>query len=186
MPARARARRIYTPDPNALILAVYSDGACQRPERPGDLGAGGWGVHVVFRDGRVHEFGGFDEQTTVNRMELTAAIEAAQFVRQFEPSSTAQAFSDSRYVIDGINDWHYGWVKRGWVNSTGQPVKNQDLWQELIQAKGDLFWNWCRGHSGIPGNERADIIASSYYLRQKPPIGVKVLDLSSLKAGVVA
>lgn len=169
-----------------VLLEVYSDGACAKPRRKGDLGKGGWGVHAVFKDGRVHEVGGYDPQTTNNRMELIAAIEAAKLVQAVRtPGCTVAVYSDSQYVIRGITSWYLGWQERDWVNSQGEPVKNQDLWEALIEVRNGIRWQWCRGHSGTAGNERADEIASGFGFHQRPEIetlNLSVLDLSEFSA----
>jgi ribonuclease HI len=132
---------------------AYTDGGCL-----GNPGPGGWGVHVEYPDGRVIDLGGSELQTTNNRMELRAAIEAVRATRGW-PAATIIA--DSQYVIKGITSWVAGWKRKGWVTSTGQPVVNQDLWEELdALADERLTWEWTRGHSGDPGNERCDEIAA--------------------------
>jgi ribonuclease HI len=131
---------------------AYTDGGCL-----GNPGPGGWGVHVEYPDGRVIDLGGSDLHTTNNRMELRAAIEAARAVSGW-PSATVIA--DSQYVLKGITSWIAGWKRKGWKTSTGQAVVNQDLWEELDAVSTDkLTWEWTRGHSGDPGNERCDEIA---------------------------
>ena len=132
---------------------AYTDGGCV-----GNPGPGGWGVHVEYPDGRVVELGGAELQTTNNRMELRAAIEAALAVSGW-PSATIIA--DSQYVLKGITSWIAGWKRKGWKTATGQPVLNQDLWEELDAVATDrLTWEWAKGHSGVPGNERVDAIAT--------------------------
>jgi ribonuclease HI len=132
---------------------AYTDGGCI-----GNPGPGGWGVHVEYPDGRVIELGGADLQTTNNRMELRAAIEA---VRATAGWPAATIVTDSQYVRQGITGWVAGWKRKDWVTSTGQPVLNRDLWEELdALADERLTWEWTRGHSGDPGNERCDEIAS--------------------------
>jgi ribonuclease HI len=134
---------------------AYTDGGCL-----GNPGPGGWGVHVEYPDGRVVEFGGSDLHTTNNRMELRAAIEA---VRSTIGWPTATIVTDSQYVRQGITGWVAGWKRKNWVTSTGQPVLNRDLWEELDGlADGRLTWEWTRGHSGDPGNERCDQIAGFF------------------------
>src|SRR3954468_18456441 len=131
---------------------AYTDGACI-----GNPGPGGWGVHVEYPDGRVVELGGSDLQTTNNRMELRAAIEAARATLGW-PAATI--VTDSQYVRRGITEWLAGWKRKGWITSTGTPVVNRDIWEELdAVADARLTWEWTRGHSGDPGNERCDEIA---------------------------
>jgi ribonuclease HI len=132
---------------------AYTDGGCL-----GNPGPGGWGVHVEYPDGRVIDLGGSELQTTNNRMELRAAIEA---VRATLGWPAATIIADSQYVLRGITEWVPGWKRKGWVTSTGQQVLNRDLWEELDGiADKRLIWEWTRGHSGDPGNERCDEIAS--------------------------
>lgn len=140
---------------------AYTDGGCV-----GNPGPGGWGVHVEYPDGRVIELGGAELQTTNNRMELRAAIEAARAVSGW-PSATIVA--DSQYVLRGITSWVSGWKRKGWKTATGQPVLNQDLWEELDAVATDLLiWEWAKGHSGVPGNERCDEIASWFSASVRP------------------
>jgi ribonuclease HI len=140
---------------------AYTDGGCI-----GNPGPGGWGVHIEYPDGRVIELGGSELQTTNNRMELRAAIEAARATLGW-PAATIIA--DSQYVLRGITQWLPGWKRKGWVTSTGQPVVNRDLWEELDAiADGRLTWEWTRGHSGDPGNERCDEIASWFSASVQP------------------
>ncbi|MCC7369624.1 MAG: ribonuclease HI [Chloroflexi bacterium] len=131
---------------------AHTDGGCL-----GNPGPGGWGVHIEFPDGRVVELGGGEAHTTNNRMELRAAIEAARATAGY-PQVTI--ITDSQYVRRGVTEWLAGWKRKGWITSTGQPVLNRDLWEELDRANGPhITWDWTRGHSGDPGNERCDEIA---------------------------
>jgi ribonuclease HI len=140
---------------------AYTDGGCV-----GNPGPGGWGVHVEYPDGRVVELGGGELQTTNNRMELRAAIEAARAVSGW-PAATIVA--DSQYVLKGITAWVKGWKRSGWKTAAGQPVLNQDLWEELdAVATNRLTWEWAKGHSGVPGNERVDQIASWFSASVRP------------------
>lgn len=134
------------------IVEIFSDGSCL-----GNPGAGGWGVLLRWR-GHEKELSGGAAQTTNNRMELTAAIRALQELKK--PSKVALT-TDSRYVIQGITDWMPAWVARGWKTASKQPVKNQDLWQELHQAiqVHDIDWRWVKGHAGHDENERVDDLA---------------------------
>ena len=140
---------------------AYTDGGCV-----GNPGPGGWGVHVEYPDGRVIELGGAELQTTNNRMELRAAIEAARAVSGW-PAATIIA--DSQYVLRGITSWVAGWKRNGWKTAAGQPVLNQDLWEELDAIATDrLTWEWAKGHSGVPGNERVDQIATWFSASVRP------------------
>ena len=132
---------------------IFTDGACK-----GNPGPGGWGV--LLRMGRHEkEMAGGEANTTNNRMEMTAVIRALNAL--IEPCEVT-IHTDSRYVIDGMTKWIAGWKKRGWVNASKQPVKNADLWHDLIEAtqRHTVAWEWVRGHSGHPENERVDRLAS--------------------------
>ena len=135
------------------IVEIYTDGACR-----GNPGPGGWGVVLSF-DGRRKELCGGATDTTNNRMELTAAIEA---LNALKGSQTVILHTDSRYVMDGIQDWLPNWKARNWQTSGKKPVKNKDLWQALDQAneRHSVTWKWVRGHTGNPGNEAADALAN--------------------------
>jgi ribonuclease HI len=138
-------------------IAIHTDGACS-----GNPGPGGWGAIVAFPEGTVKELGAAAAATTNNKMELEAVISALYHVRQ-RPEDIL-VFTDSTYVIRGITQWIWGWMKRGWLNSQGDPVANEDQWKELqriVQEKGPkkISWHYVRGHQGNPGNERCDEIA---------------------------
>ncbi|MCH7636247.1 MAG: ribonuclease HI [Proteobacteria bacterium] len=134
-------------------IEIYTDGACR-----GNPGPGGWGVLLISGKHRKTLHGGAPE-TTNNRMELTAAIEA---LNTLERPCRVILHTDSRYVMDGINDWMPNWKKRGWKTAARKPVKNQDLWQALDDAVGrhDIDWRWVKGHTGNAGNEMADELAN--------------------------
>ncbi|TIX51329.1 ribonuclease HI [Alteraurantiacibacter aquimixticola] len=132
---------------------VFTDGACK-----GNPGPGGWGV--LLRMGRHEkELSGAEPDTTNNRMEMTAVIKALNAL--IEPCEVT-IHSDSKYVIDGMTKWVSGWKKRGWVNASKKPVKNADLWHDLIEAVGrhQVEWVWVKGHNGHIENERVDRLAS--------------------------
>jgi ribonuclease HI len=134
-------------------VTIYTDGACR-----GNPGAGGWGVVLLWNDHERELWGGeFD--TTNNRMELTAAIEA---LKALQGSRTVDLHTDSVYVRDGITRWIHDWRQRGWRTASRKPVKNQDLWQQLdaITGQHQVNWHWVKGHAGDPGNERADSLAN--------------------------
>ena len=135
------------------IIEIFTDGACR-----GNPGPGGWGVVLIAGDRRKELYGG-ESNTTNNRMELKAAIEA---LNALKGSRNVLLHTDSRYVMDGINDWMPNWKKRGWKTSGRKPVKNQDLWQALDEAisRHQVKWNWVRGHTGVVGNEDADALAN--------------------------
>ncbi|CAN1515277.1 RnhA Ribonuclease HI [Sphingomonadaceae bacterium] len=134
-------------------LEIFTDGACK-----GNPGPGGWGA--VIRYGKHEkEISGGDPDTTNNRMELSATIQALKIL--IEPCKV-KLHTDSRYVIDGITKWIHGWQRNGWKNASKQPVSNIDLWHDLIEAtaRHQVEWIWVKGHNGHPENERADRLAS--------------------------
>lgn len=134
-------------------VEIFTDGACK-----GNPGPGGWGA--LLRMGRHEkELSGSDPETTNNRMEMTAAIRALKAL--IEPCEVT-LHTDSRYVIDGITKWIHGWKKRGWVNASKKPVRNADLWHDLIEAAAPhtIQWEWVKGHNGHAENERVDRLAS--------------------------
>ena len=132
---------------------VYTDGACK-----GNPGQGGWGVWLKWGDHEKELFGG-EPETTNNRMELTAVIEALASLKR---RCRVRLHTDSQYVHSGISTWIHDWKKRGWRTADRKPVKNVDLWQKLdeVVQKHDVKWIWVRGHHGNPGNERADELAN--------------------------
>ena len=139
-------------------IVAYTDGACS-----GNPGPGGWGVLLqAKKDGKVVKektlYGG-EKQTTNNRMELTAAIEA---LNALEKSSNICIRTDSRYLCDGISKWMEGWKKNRWRGGNNNLVKNVDLWKRLdeLSLKHDVTWQWVKGHANEPGNEKADKLAS--------------------------
>ncbi|MEP5937137.1 MAG: ribonuclease HI [Erythrobacter sp.] len=134
-------------------VQIYTDGACK-----GNPGPGGWGA-LLRMGGHEKELAGGERETTNNRMELTAAIKALQALTQ---PCKVELYSDSKYVLDGITKWIHGWQKRGWKNASKKPVLNADLWRELLEAAKphQMQWNWVKGHSGHPENDRVDQLAS--------------------------
>ena len=134
-------------------VEIATDGACK-----GNPGPGGWGA--IIRSGTSErELAGGEKLTTNNRMELTAAIEGLNALKR--PCHVTLS-TDSRYVMDGLTKWIKGWQKNGWKTAAKQPVKNADLWQELLAAAKPhrVEWKWVKGHAGHPDNERADKLAS--------------------------
>jgi ribonuclease HI len=131
---------------------IHTDGACS-----GNPGPGGWGAVLRWR-GQTRELSGFEPTTTNNRMELLAAISALEALKR---PMAVRLFTDSNYLRQGITAWLPEWKARGWRTAARQPVKNQDLWQRLeaALARHRVEWRWVRGHSGDPGNERADQLA---------------------------
>lgn len=136
-------------------VEIYTDGACK-----GNPGAGGWGALLMSGGAEKELFGG-DAQTTNNRMELLAVIEALTALKR--PCDVVLHL-DSEYVRKGITEWIAGWKARGWKTASREPVKNVDLWQlldGLVSGGGHrIEWRWVKGHSGDPGNERADALAN--------------------------
>ncbi|MBV5261972.1 ribonuclease HI [Synechococcus moorigangaii CMS01] len=148
------------------IDRIYTDGGCIH-----NPGPGGWGVVVQFSDGSVWEMGDRQPETTNNRMEMQAAIQALEFVQTHSPHTPVRLLTDSKYVIDGITKWIKGWQKKGWKTAAGKPVLNQDLWQQLNQLNSpDITWCHVKGHSGEAGNERADAIANGFARGQSPAL----------------
>ena len=147
------------------IKAIYTDGACS-----GNPGPGGWGTVIYFMDGSVHEIGGYEPDTTNNRMEMQAAIAALQFLHQHDYDTPIELNTDSKYLIQGITQWMRGWKRKGWKTAAGKAVLNKDLWLELDELtqslKADqkvaIDWKYVKGHAGNVGNERCDDIARSF------------------------
>ncbi|MBX9797600.1 MAG: ribonuclease HI [Sphingomonas sp.] len=136
------------------LVEIFTDGACK-----GNPGPGGWGA--VLRMGtREREISGGVAETTNNRMEMTAVIEALTTLKR--PCRVILT-TDSRYVMDGLTKWIHGWRRNGWKTADKKPVKNADLWQALIaaSARHRVEWQWVKGHANHPENERADALASA-------------------------
>ena len=134
------------------VVDIFTDGACS-----GNPGPGGWGALLRYRD-KEREICGGELQTTNNRMELMAAIQALETLKR---PVVARLHTDSKYVKDGIMEWLPRWKARGWRTADKKPVKNVDLWQRLEQAlvRHRVEWHWVRGHAGHVENERADALA---------------------------
>lgn len=133
-------------------VEIYTDGACS-----GNPGPGGWGAILAHR-GHKKELKGGAPETTNNRMELTAAIEALNALK--EPC-TVDLHTDSNYLREGITSWIKNWNRNGWKTANKKPVKNADLWKQLeaARARHEVRWHWVKGHAGHPENERADEVA---------------------------
>ena len=133
-------------------VVIYTDGACS-----GNPGPGGWGAVLMYR-GQRRELSGGERQTTNNRMELMAVIQALEALNR---SCKAVIHTDSVYVMKGMTEWLPQWKKRDWKTAAKKPVKNVELWQRLEKATGqhDVSWRWVKAHSGVPENERADQLA---------------------------
>ena len=134
-------------------MELYTDGACR-----GNPGPGGWGVLLRYRDVEK-TLSGAEAHTTNNRMELMAAIMG---LRALKRPLQVEIYTDSEYLRKGITQWIQGWQAKNWKGSAGKPIKNQDLWQALLEAESPhkIEWHWVKGHSGHPENERADTLAN--------------------------
>ena len=144
-------------------VEIATDGACK-----GNPGPGGWGV--LLRSGtHEKELAGGEALTTNNRMELMAAIRGLEALKK--PSRVTLS-TDSRYVMDGLTKWIKGWQRNGWKTADRKPVKNADLWQELLDATTPhrIDWKWVKGHAGHPDNERADRLASDAADANRPTL----------------
>ena len=134
-------------------IVIYTDGACK-----GNPGEGGWGA-VIENEKSVNKLYGYERNTTNNRMEIVAAIKA---LKTFSEKSDIIIYTDSKYLMNGINDWINNWKKNNWKTSNKKDVKNVDLWKIIdeLNLKHNIEWNWVKGHSGNPGNEMADDLAN--------------------------
>lgn len=148
-----------------MEIFAYTDGGCS-----GNPGPGGWGVVLqAVSDGallRDRELSGGSNETTNNRMEVTAAIMALEAL---EKPSSITIVTDSTYLKDGITKWIHGWKRNGWKTAAKKPVKNEDLWKRLdaAQAVHQVSWDWVKGHAGHEQNERADKLATSEIKQRK-------------------
>ena len=134
-------------------VVIYTDGACS-----GNPGPGGWGSILMY-NGHRRELSGGERETTNNRMEMMAVIQALETLKR---SCEVVIHTDSTYVMKGMTEWLAGWKSRGWKTASKQPVKNVDLWERLDEAvqRHKVEWRWVKGHSGVPENERADELAN--------------------------
>ena len=135
-------------------VQIFTDGACK-----GNPGPGGWGA-ILRKGATEREMSGSEPATTNNRMELTAVIRSLSALKR---PCHVELYTDSKYVIDGITKWVFGWQKKGWKTAANKPVLNEDLWRELLGAARphQIDWHWVKGHAGHPENERADELASN-------------------------
>ena len=137
----------------------------------GNPGPGGWGTVIVDGGKIIEELGGYHKDTTNNRMELQAAIEALKYINKHQHEYKVTIHADSAYVLGGVTNWIFGWEKNGWRTSKKEPVLNQDLWQELIgfvrEFKGKIIWQKVKGHSGHVYNDKADEIATEYAAKKR-------------------
>ena len=134
-------------------ITIFTDGACS-----GNPGKGGWGAVLLFQDNEKH-LSGSEKLTTNNKMELKATIEA---LKSLKHPCKIKLYTDSKYVKNGITEWIINWKKNGWKTANKKPVSNKELWIELdeLTLNKKITWNWVKGHSGDPGNERADQLAN--------------------------
>ena len=140
-----------------MSYKIYTDGSCH-----GNPGPGGWAFVIVTDDQIVKEKSGCMEQTTNNQMELSAAIEGLIYFNEYIQSKEVEIFTDSKYVIDGINSWIHGWKVNNWRTASKKPVKNDNLWKALdeLNVKLKVNWNWVKGHSGDIYNDKVDLLAN--------------------------
>ena len=136
------------------IVEIWTDGGCKP-----NPGPGGWAAILKFK-GTTRELSGGEAETTNNRMELTAAAEALAALKR---PCIVRLHTDSEYLKNGITRWHTGWVRKNWRSSTGDPVKNMDLWKRILEAvkPHQVEWLWVKGHSGDAMNDRADELATA-------------------------
>ena len=143
---------------NNIAIEAATDGACS-----GNPGPGGWGGLIIFNDHSEIEIGGAEQNTTNNRMELTAAIKTLEKLKDYQLKENFKIRTDSKYLIEGYTRWINNWKRNGWKTSAGKPVQNLDLWQKIddLRIKG-LEMEFVKGHSGDKQNDRVDFIATSY------------------------
>lgn len=150
-------------------IEIYTDGSSL-----GNPGKGGWGVVITSGDKVISELGGYEKDTTNNRMELMAVIETLKYIIKKHGKDSVIIHADSTYVLGGVTTWIHNWEKNGWKTANKKPVLNKDLWQELIalvrEFKGTLSWQKVKGHDGHIYNERADVIATECSSLQKKHI----------------
>lgn len=135
------------------IVEIYTDGACS-----GNPGRGGWGALLRYGHTEKQLYGG-EQNTTNNRMEMTAAIEALSVLKR---PCKVKLWTDSQYLRKGVTEWLANWIKQNWRTAAKKPVKNQDLWEKLVLVMNshEIEWHWVKGHSGHPENELADELAN--------------------------
>ena len=143
---------------NSIAIEAATDGACS-----GNPGPGGWGGLIIFNDKSELEIGGSEQNTTNNRMELTAAIKTLEILKKYKLKENFKLRTDSKYLIEGYTKWIINWKRNGWKTSSGKSVQNVDLWQRIdqLRIKG-LKMEYVKGHSGDKQNDRVDFIATSY------------------------
>jgi ribonuclease HI len=143
---------------NSIAIEAATDGACS-----GNPGPGGWGGLIIFDDNSELEIGGSEQNTTNNRMELTAAIKTLEKLKTYKLKENFKLRTDSKYVIEGYTKWITNWKRNGWKTSSGKSVQNLDLWQKIDQLRiNGLVMEYVKGHSGDKQNDRVDKIATNY------------------------
>ncbi len=143
---------------DSIAIEAATDGACS-----GNPGPGGWGGLIIFDDKSELEIGGSEQNTTNNRMELTAAIKTLEKLKTYKLKENFKLRTDSKYVIEGYTKWITNWKRNGWKTSTGKSVQNLDLWQKIDQLRiNGLVMEYVKGHSGDKQNDRVDKIATNY------------------------
>jgi ribonuclease HI len=143
---------------DSFAIVAATDGACS-----GNPGPGGWGGLIIFDDNSELEIGGSEQNTTNNRMELTAAIKTLEKLKTYQLKENFKLRTDSKYVIEGYTKWIINWKRNGWKTSSGKPVQNLDLWQKIDQLRiNGLIMEYVKGHSGDKQNDRVDKIATNY------------------------
>ena len=147
-------------------IRIYTDGGCS-----GNPGPGAW-AYILLEPGRETQNAGFVSNTTNNRMELQAVIGALEAVgkRSNLPAVEIELFTDSQYVKNGISDWIHNWIRNGWKTRSKQPVKNQDLWRQLLDlsSKMSIHWRWLQGHAGDRYNEACDTLVQEAIKKGRP------------------
>jgi len=143
---------------DSIAIEAATDGACS-----GNPGPGGWGGLIIFDDNSELEIGGSEQNTTNNRMELTAAIKTLEKLKNYKLKDNIKLRTDSKYVIEGYTKWIINWKRNGWKTSSGKSVQNLDLWQKIDQLRiNGLVMEYVKGHSGDKQNDRVDKIATNY------------------------
>jgi ribonuclease HI len=143
---------------DSIAIEAATDGACS-----GNPGPGGWGGLIIFDDKSELEIGGSEQNTTNNRMELTAAIKTLEKLKTYKLKENFKLRTDSKYVIEGYTKWIINWKRNGWKTSSGKSVQNLDLWQKIDQLRiNGLVMEYVKGHSGDKQNDRVDKIATNY------------------------
>ena len=143
---------------DSIAIEAATDGACS-----GNPGPGGWGGLIIFEDNSELEIGGSEQNTTNNRMELTAAIKTLEKLKTYKLKENFKLRTDSKYVIEGYTKWIINWKRNGWKTSSGKSVQNLDLWQKIDQLRiNGLEMEYVKGHSGDKQNDRVDKIATNY------------------------